>query len=64
MRQAGVVHGAPESARRQLLEVCQKYGADEIIAVTAIDNFQKRLRSFELLSKLTDGPDNTTDWID
>ena len=52
VRQAGVIHGAPESVRRQLLEVQQKYGADEIIAVTAIDSFEKRLRSFELLGGL------------
>ena len=52
VRQAGVVHGAPESVRRQLLEVRQKYDADEIIAVTAIDSFEKRLRSFELLGGL------------
>ena len=52
VRQAGVVHGAPESVRRQLQEARQKYGADEIIAVTAIDSFEKRLRSFELLGGL------------
>ena len=54
VRQAGVVHGKPESVREQLLEVQHKYGADEIIAVTAIDNFEKRLRSFELLGGLID----------
>ena len=52
VRQAGVVHGAPDSVRRQLQEVRQKYSADEIIAVTAIDSFEKRLRSFELLGGL------------
>ncbi len=52
VRQAGVVHGTPESVRRQLQEVRQKHGADEIIAVTAIDSFEKRLRSFELLGGL------------
>lgn len=52
VRQAGVVHGGPESVRRQLHEVRQKYRADEIIAVTAIDSFEKRLRSFELLGGL------------
>jgi len=52
VRQAGVVHGSPESVRRQLHEVRQKYRADEIIAVTAIDSFEKRLRSFELLGGL------------
>lgn len=54
VRQAGVVHGAPESVRRQLQEMRQKYGADEVIAVTAIDSFEKRLRSFELLGGLID----------
>ena len=52
VRQAGVVHGAPESVRSQLLEVQRKHGASEIIAVTAIDSFEKRLRSFELLGGL------------
>ena len=52
VRQAGVVHGDPESVTPQLQEVRQKYGADEIIAVTAIDSFEKRLRSFELLGGL------------
>ena len=52
VRQAGVVHGNPESVKQQLMEARQKYGADEIIAVTAIDSFEKRLRSFELLGGL------------
>ena len=52
VRQAGVVHGNPESVKQQLLEMRHKYGADEIIAVTAIDSFEKRLRSFELLGGL------------
>ena len=54
VRQAGVVHGVPESVGRQLLEVRRKYDAQEIIAVTAIDRFEKRLRSFELLGGLID----------
>ncbi len=53
-RQAGVVHGNPESVKQQLLEVSRKYSADEIIAVTAIDSFRKRLRSFELLGEVID----------
>ena len=55
VRQAGVVHGAPESVRNQLLDMQRKYGASEIIAVTAIDSFEKRLRSFELLGGLIEG---------
>ena len=54
VRQAGVVHGTPESVKSQLLDVQQRYGANEIIAVTAIDSFEKRLRSFELLGGLID----------
>ena len=49
VRQAGVIHGSPQSVRSQLLAAQAQYGADEIIAVTAIDDFEKRLRSFELL---------------
>ena len=52
VRQAGVEHGAPESVRAQLLDMQRKYDASEIIAVTAIDSFKKRLRSFELLGGL------------
>ena len=54
VRQAGVVHGDPESVLRQLLDVQRQYSADEVIAVTAIDSFEKRLRSFELLGGLID----------
>ena len=54
VRQAGVVHGAPESVKRQLRNVRREYNADEIMAVTAIDSFEKRLRSFELLGRLID----------
>ena len=55
VRQAGVVQGTPQSVKDQLLEVRRKYGADEIIAVTAMDSFEKRLRSFELLGGLIQG---------
>ena len=52
VHQAGVVQGNPESVKQQLLEVRQKYAANEIIAVTAMDSFKNRLRSFELLGGL------------
>ena len=61
VRQAGVVHGAPNSVKQQLLEVRDQFGADEIIAVTAIDSFEKRLRSFELLGGLIGGLDEIND---
>jgi luciferase family oxidoreductase group 1 len=49
---AKVVHGAPETALDKLLEIQHLYHADEIFAVTAIDSFQKRLRSYELLGDI------------
>ncbi len=52
VRQAGVIHGAPETVRRQLLAAQRRYKTDEIIAVTAMDSFEKRLRSYELLGGL------------
>ena len=50
VRQASVTHGSPETAREKLREIQRQYGVGEIIAVTAIGNFQKRLRSYELLA--------------
>ena len=49
---ASVVHGSREMVRRKLENIKTRYNAQEIIAVTAIDNFAKRLRSFELLGQL------------
>ena len=61
VRQAGVIHGSPPSVKRQLLDARHRFDADEIIAVTAIDNFEKRLRSFELLGGLIPGLDGNGD---
>jgi len=47
---APVVHGSPEIALKKLLDIQRLHNVEEIIAVTAIDDFQKRLRSYELLS--------------
>ena len=50
-----VVHGSPELALKKLLDIQRLHDVEEIIAVTAIDDFRKRLRSYELLSQaLTD----------
>ena len=49
---AKVVHGAPETALDKLQEVQRIHHADEIFAVTAIDSFPKRLRSYELLGDI------------
>ncbi len=49
VQQASVVHGAPETVRKKLEAIQSRYHADEIIAVTAMQDFDKRLHSYELL---------------
>ena len=51
VKDASVVHGSPGTALAKLLEVQDVYQADEIFAVTAIDSFEKRLRSYQLLAQ-------------
>jgi len=51
VQQASVVYGTSATVRQQLETIQHRYGADEIIAVTAIPDFQKRLYSYELLSE-------------
>ncbi len=51
-RQAGVIHGNPQSVKLQLQHAQNQYQANEIIAVTAINNFQQRLHSYQLLGAL------------
>ena len=48
---APVVHGSPEVAVQKLVDIQALHNADEIVVVTAINDFQKRLRSYELLSQ-------------
>ena len=48
---APVVHGSPEVALKKLLDIQALYDVDEIIVVTGINDFGKRLRSYELLSQ-------------
>lgn len=49
VQQASVVHGSPETVRKKLEDIQSRYHADEIIAVTAMQDFAKRLHSYELL---------------
>ena len=51
VRDAPVIHGSPELALEKLFEVQRLHNVEEIIVVTAINDFQKRLRSYELLSQ-------------
>lgn len=49
---ANVIHGSLDLVRIKLNHIQRSYGVDEVIAVTYIKNYQKRLRSYELLSQL------------
>jgi len=51
VQQASVVYGAPATVRQKLTDIQSRHQADEIIAVTAIPDFQKRLYSYERLSE-------------
>ena len=50
VQQARVIHGAPDTVRQQLVDLQQDYQIDELMVITAIKDFRKRLRSYALLS--------------
>lgn len=52
VQQARVIHGAPDTVRQRLADLQQEYQADEIMVITAIKDFRKRLHSYALLSDL------------
>ena len=51
VQDASVVHGSRETVRKKLKDIQRAYNVEEIIAVTAIKDFQKRPRSYQLLSQ-------------
>ena len=52
VQEAKVIHGSKETVRGKLFEMQERCQVNEMFAVTAIRNFQKRLRSYELLSQV------------
>ena len=48
---ANVIHGSPTMVKERLLQLSREYRVNEVFIVTAIDNFPKRLRSYQLLSE-------------
>ena len=48
---SNVINGSPDTVRERLCGIQSDYKVDEIFVVTAIDDFQKRLHSYELLSR-------------
>jgi luciferase family oxidoreductase group 1 len=51
VRPSSVIHGSPETARRKLCVVRDQYRVNEVIAVTAIREFPRRMHSYELLAR-------------
>ena len=51
VRPGNVIYGSRETIYQKLCDVRQRYLVDELFIVTAIRNFAKRLRSYELLSE-------------
>lgn len=52
VQQARVIHGSPDTVRQRLADLQADYQADEIMVITTIKNFRKRLHSYALLSDL------------
>jgi alkanesulfonate monooxygenase SsuD/methylene tetrahydromethanopterin reductase-like flavin-dependent oxidoreductase (luciferase family) len=55
MHQMHVVHGARDTVLQQLYDIQRRYNVEELILVTAIKDFPKRLHSYELLSNISRG---------
>jgi len=58
MHQMNVVHGARDTVFQQLYDIQRRYNVEELIIVTAIKDFPKRLHSYELLSNASRGMGN------
>ena len=52
VQQARVIHGAPDTVRQRLTDLQRAYHIDELMVITAIKDFSKRLHSYALLSEL------------
>ena len=50
VHEGNVIHGSPETVKQKLLDVQSDYQVDELLVVTAIRDFPKRLYSYELLA--------------
>jgi luciferase family oxidoreductase group 1 len=50
VQEADIICGSLETVRKKLSDIQRVYQVDELIIVTTIKNFQKRLHSYELLS--------------
>jgi alkanesulfonate monooxygenase SsuD/methylene tetrahydromethanopterin reductase-like flavin-dependent oxidoreductase (luciferase family) len=46
-----MIVGGPDKVRRDIERFCREYGADELIVLTMLHDFDARLRSYELLAE-------------
>jgi alkanesulfonate monooxygenase SsuD/methylene tetrahydromethanopterin reductase-like flavin-dependent oxidoreductase (luciferase family) len=46
-----LIIGTPEQVKAKLDAYAEGYGVDEFLVVTAVPNYEKRLRSYELLAQ-------------
>jgi alkanesulfonate monooxygenase SsuD/methylene tetrahydromethanopterin reductase-like flavin-dependent oxidoreductase (luciferase family) len=51
-QEADIIYGSLATVRKQLYDIQHAYQVDELFIVTAIKDFQKRCRSYELLKDL------------
>lgn len=51
VQESTIIHGSRETAQQKLLDIQSRSQVDEVFVVTAINDFQKRLHSYELLSE-------------
>jgi alkanesulfonate monooxygenase SsuD/methylene tetrahydromethanopterin reductase-like flavin-dependent oxidoreductase (luciferase family) len=47
-----VVAGTPAMVKTRLTQLAESYGVDEIIAVTIAEDFDDRLKSYQLLAEM------------
>ena len=52
VQNGGVIQGSRETAGKKLQDIQRLYQVDELFIVTPINDFRKRLHSYELLSEL------------
>ena len=50
-RREGQATGSPETVRRQLTELVERTGADELMLTTMVYDIKDRIRSFELVTE-------------
>lgn len=51
VRDADITKGTKETARKRILEFKERYGVEEFIFTTVVNDFEKRVRSFTLIKE-------------